>query len=252
MSKVSELLNKLTDRTVGIHAKFNSAIIVAAGSGTRAMTEGTTKQMISLLGIPVVARTISTFDACKFINEIIVVAKQDEIPLYDRMQAEYGWKKLVAVVPGGETRQESVLNGFKKISDKSDFVYIHAAYRCLATEKMIAAVGHAAVFDGVAIAAHKASDTVKQVEDKKLTTLDRNAIWLAQTPQVFMTDLYRAAAYTAVRDNLEVTDDAMMAEVLGFSVTPVECGTENIKITHPVDFVIAEAILNHRNSEVTS
>jgi len=67
-----------------------------------------------------------------------------------------------------------------------------------------------------------------------------------------MTDLYRAAAYTAVRDNLEVTDDAMMAEVLGFSVTPVECGTENIKITHPVDFVIAEAILNHRNSEVTS
>ena len=194
MSKVSAILNKLTDRIVGIDAKFNSAIIVAGGSGTRAMTDGTTKQMKTVLGIPVVARTVSTFESCPFINEIIVVAKREEIPLYDSMQVTYGWKKLVAVVAGGETRQESVLNGFKKISDKSDFVYIHDAARCLVTESMIAAVGHAAVFHGAAIAAHKASDTVKTVEEKKLKTLDRNNIWLAQTPQVFMTDLYRAAA----------------------------------------------------------
>ena len=92
----------------------------------------------------------------------------------------------------------------------------------------------------------------KTVEEKKLKTLDRNNIWLAQTPQVFMTDLYRAAAYSAAKAGTMVTDDAMMAEVLGFSVTPVECGTENIKITHPVDFAIAEAILKHRSSEVTS
>jgi len=252
MSKVSAILNKLTDRIVGIDAKFNSAIIVAGGSGTRAMTDGTTKQMKTVLGIPVVARTVSTFESCPFINEIIVVAKREEIPLYDSMQVTYGWKKLVAVVAGGETRQESVLNGFKKISDKSDFVYIHDAARCLVTESMIAAVGHAAVFHGAAIAAHKASDTVKTVEDKQMKTIDRNNVWLAQTPQVFMTDLYRAAAYSAAKDGTKATDDAMMAEVLGFSVTPVECGTENIKITHPVDFVIAEAILNHRNSEVTS
>jgi len=252
MSKVSAILNKLTDRIVGIDAKFNSAIIVAGGSGTRAMTDGTTKQMKTVLGIPVVARTVSTFESCPFINEIIVVAKREEIPLYDSMQVTYGWKKLVAVVAGGETRQESVLNGFKKISDKSDFVYIHDAARCLVTESMIAAVGHAAVFHGAAIAAHKASDTVKTVEEKKLKTLDRNNIWLAQTPQVFMTDLYRAAAYSALKDGSKVTDDAMMAETLGFSVIPVECGTENIKITHPIDFVIAEAILNHRNSEVSS
>jgi 2-C-methyl-D-erythritol 4-phosphate cytidylyltransferase len=166
MSKVSAILNKLTDRIVGIDAKFNSAIIVAGGSGTRAMTDGTTKQMKTVLGIPVVARTVSTFESCPFINEIIVVAKREEIPLYDSMQVTYGWKKLVAVVAGGETRQESVLNGFKKISDKSDFVYIHDAARCLVTESMIAAVGHAAVFHGAAIAAHKASDTVKTIEDK--------------------------------------------------------------------------------------
>lgn len=252
MSQISKLLNKLTDRLVGIDAKFNSAIIVAGGSGTRAITNGSTKQMTTILGVPVVAHTISTFESCPFINEIIVVAKKDEISRYDEMQITYGWKKLVAVVAGGETRQESVFNGFKQISDRSDFVYIHDAARCLVTRDMIADVGHAAIFHGAAIAAHKASDTVKRLDDTKLSTLDRNAIWLAQTPQVFMTELYRAAAYTAAKDGVVATDDAMMAERLGFSVIPVECGTENMKITHPMDFVVAEAILNHRNSEVTS
>ena len=70
MGKLSEFLNKLTDRTSGIMAKFNSAIIVAAGNGTRASTGEITKQMIPLLGIPVVARTVSIFEQCKFINEI--------------------------------------------------------------------------------------------------------------------------------------------------------------------------------------
>ncbi len=251
MSKISDLLNHVTDQMVGIYRKFNSAIIVAAGSGTRAMTKDGTKQMAPLLGIPVVARTVSTFESCKFIKEIIVVAKEDEILLYDNLQTTYGWKKVVAVVAGGETRQESVRNGFKKISDKSEFVYIHDGARCLVTERIIAAVGHAACFDGAAIAAHKSSDTVKKAKDGSLETLDRNDIWLAQTPQVFMTELYRAAAYTAAKDKASATDDAMLAERIGFKVTPVECGTENIKITHPMDFAIAEAILRHRNTEVT-
>jgi 2-C-methyl-D-erythritol 4-phosphate cytidylyltransferase len=252
MSKVSEIMNNVTDQMVGIYRKFNSAIIVAAGSGTRAKTKDGTKQMVPLVGIPVVARTISTFENCKFIKEIIVVAKADEVPLYDELQLTYGWKKVVAVVPGGKTRQESVLCGFKKISDKSEYVYIHDGARCLVTEKMIAAVGHVACFDGAAIAAHKASDTVKRIKDKSLETLDRDGIWLAQTPQVFMTDLYRAAAHTCAKKKATATDDAMLAELAGFKVTPVECGTENMKITHPVDFAIAEAILHHRNREVKS
>ncbi len=252
MSKVSDLLNKLTDHMVGIERKFNSAIIVAAGSGTRAMTKDGTKQMEPLLGIPVVARTVSTFESCRFIQEIVIVAKADEVKLYDALQVTYGWKKVVAVVPGGDSRQESVLNGFKKISDKSEFVYIHDAARCLVTESMIAAVGHAACFDGAAFAAHKATDTVKAANNGNLETLDRNGIWLAQTPQVFMTELYRAAAYTAAKDKVSVTDDAMLAERIGFRVTPVECGTENIKITYPMDFVIAEAILTYRDREVKS
>ena len=245
MGRFSEILNKLTDRVSGITAKFNSAIIVAAGSGTRASKQ-TTKQMVSLLGIPVVARTISVFEKCKFINEIIVVARKDELHEYEKFKKLYNWKKVCAVVPGGETRQLSVIEGFKKISDKSDFVYIHDGARCLITERDIMRVGREACRHGAAFAAKKATETVRIEENKKLSTLDRDKIWLAQTPQVFMTELYRAAAYSAQKNNVSATDDIMLAELLGFEAIPVDCGGENIKITNPYDFAIAEAILSYR------
>lgn len=244
----STVLNGITDRVNGIYTKFNSVIIVAAGSSTR-VGGSVTKQMTHLCGIPVVARTVSVFDKCKFINEIIIVAKNDEAHLYSEFQKTYSWKKVVKVVNGGSDRQESVLNGFKAISDRSEFVYIHDGARCLITEKMIASVGHAACIHGAAIAAQKASDTVKIKNGKKLTTPDRNSVWLAQTPQVFMTELYRAAAYSAKKDGLSATDDASLCEALGFEVVTVNCGKENIKITSSIDFAIAEAIIRQREIE---
>lgn len=249
MSKISSALNKITDLTSGIYRKFNSAIIVAAGSGTRAAdSSGTTKQMVSLMGIPVIVRTVSEFEKCKFINEIIIVAKEDEVRRYEAFRAKYGWKKVTSIVKGGSSRSESVLEGFKKISDKSDFVYIHDGARCLVTEKMIADVGHAACMHGAAFAATKATDTVRVSENGELRSLDRDSVWLAQTPQVFMTEMYRASAYYALQNGVTATDDVMLAEYAGFKPVPVNCGTQNIKITHPCDFSIAEAIINYRNS----
>ena len=244
----SSIVNGITDRIGGIYSKFNSAIIVAAGSGTRA-GGNTTKQMAELYGIPVVVRTVNTFESCKFIDEIIIVAREDELSLYDTFANDQGWKKVKAVIAGGKTRQASVLKGFKKISDKSQFVYIHDGARCLTTEKMIADVGHVACMYGAAIAACKASDTVKIAEGKALTTPDRDKVWLAQTPQVFMTEMYRAAAYSAIKNKTLVTDDASLCEALGFKVHPVDCTSQNIKITTPYDFAIAEAILKFRESE---
>ncbi len=246
MSKISNLLNKLTDRVSGINSKFGSAIIVAAGSGTRAATDGTTKQMMPLLGIPVVARTVDVFENCKFIKEIIIVGKANELKIYEKFIKEYGWKKVVKIVGGGETRQMSVLEGFKRISDKSELVYIHDGARCLVTEENIAAVGHAACFHGAAFAAKKASDTVRYEEGKELKTVDRSKVWLAQTPQVFLTELYRASAYTALKEGFTATDDISLSEAAGFKATPVDCGGQNIKITEPYDFAVAEAILAYR------
>ena len=244
----SSIITGITDHVSGIYAKYNSAIIVAAGNGTRA-GGSKTKQMTELCGLPVIVRTVNTFEKCKFINEIIIVAKEEECGIYEGFVKEYGWKKIKAVVSGASRRQGSVLKGFKKISDKSQFVYIHDGARCLTTEKMIADVGHAACMHGAAIAACKASDTVKIREGKKLVSPIRDNVWLAQTPQVFMTEMYRAAAYSAIKNNTSVTDDASLCEALGFAVHPVDCTSQNIKITTPYDFAIAEAILKFRENE---
>ena len=244
---VSDILNKITDHISGTIRKFGSAIIVAAGSGTRAATGDTTKQFVELCGMPVIAHTVDTFEKCKAINEIIIVAKSDEVPLYDGMINRYGWKKISCVVAGGNTRQESVLCGFKKISDKSELVYIHDGARCLVTEDMIEKTGHAAALHGAAFAAHKATDTVKvESGENKLETIDRNMVWLAQTPQVFLTELYRASTYIASQNGFTATDDCMLAENAGFKVIPVDCGSENMKITLPCDFALAEAIISYR------
>ena len=226
---------------------YTSAVILAGGSGTRMGAEQS-KQWLTVDGVPVVIRTLMTFQSSRYINEIIVCAKKDELSLYEGVSEKYGLTKLKCVVAGGATRQESALNGFKKISDKADLVAIHDAARCLVTEEMIEAVVRSARRDGGAIAAMKAIDTVK-IADRHgsvTATPDRSTVWLAQTPQIFGVDQYRIAAYLAIRDNYAVTDDASLMEHAGFNVTVVDCGKENIKITEYVDLYLAEAILKNR------
>ena len=123
---MGKILHKITDTIRAIAGKKDrieptTAIIVASGSSTR-MGEGISKQMILLDEIPVVARTIMAFDESEYINEIIVVAKEDEFYLYQEFQKLYKFKKLVRLVSGGKTRQESVKNGFSAISKNTKFV----------------------------------------------------------------------------------------------------------------------------------
>ena len=170
--------------------------------------------MLTLCGIPVIVRTLLAFESCPLIDEIIVAARPDEIPIYEKFREEYPLKKLAAVVEGGETRQESVLRGFESISDRSEFVAIHDGARCLVTPDMIERVLRAAYSHGAATAACHVSDTVKRADSKGFAeeTIDRSTLWLAQTPQVFKTELYRAAAYVAKDEGFSATDDNMLAE----------------------------------------
>ncbi|MBQ0102260.1 MAG: 2-C-methyl-D-erythritol 4-phosphate cytidylyltransferase [Firmicutes bacterium] len=243
---MTEKIRKLLDKTEFIEKKYNSAIILAGGSGTRATQNGERKQNCLLLGIPVIARTVETFERCSFINEIIIVAHGDDVETYKGYIDRFGWKKVTSVTEGGKTRFESTLNGFKKISDSSQFVYIHDACRCLVTEEEITATGRAACKHGAAVCGHFSVDSVCRYEDKKLKPLDRKEGWISFTPQVFMTELYRAAAYQALGDGFEPTDDVSVALHAGFEVFPVDTGTENIKITYQRDFAVAEAILKRR------
>ncbi|MBR5516305.1 MAG: 2-C-methyl-D-erythritol 4-phosphate cytidylyltransferase [Clostridia bacterium] len=244
--KITDILKSVSPK----EAKHCTAIIVAGGSGSRMKSGNTTKQMINLSGMPVVARTISVFEECQKIKDIIIVAKEDELDNYKEFINKYSFKKIRAVVIGGKTRQESVLNGFKKISDKCDYVAIHDGARCLITVKNIENVVCAAEKYRAATAAVPVKDTVKLADEKGFvaSTPERSTVWAAQTPQIFKTDVYRAAAFYAIEKGFTGTDDNSLVENLGVKVKLVDCGYENIKITTREDIYTAEMLLRNRSA----
>ena len=249
---MGKIIHKITDTVRAIAGKKDriqptSAVIVASGNSTR--MGGISKQMMMLDNIPVVARTIMAFDECEYISEIIVVSKAEEFYLYQEFQKIYHFKKLTKLVSGGATRQESVKNGFEAISKDSKFVAIHDGARCLITPKDIEKVCIAAYKNGGATAATRAVDSIKISSGKNLfieSSANRNHIWLAQTPQIFRTDIYELALLKAKEDGLEVTDDNSLVENLGAKIKLVECGRNNLKITTPDDIPVALAILKSR------
>ncbi len=239
--KLKGLLKKLLPKRAARHV---SAIIVAGGSGSR-MGTGTTKQMIELDGIPVVVRSILAFENAECIKDIIIVARADEKAVYKEFINKYSLKKIKKVVVGGDTRQQSVLNGFMAVSDKCDFVAIHDAARCLVTPENIEKVLHEARYHEAASAANPVKDTIKITDSEGfvVSTPDRQRVWAAQTPQIFYANLYRAAAFYAAKKGFEATDDNSLVEHLGSRVKMVDCGYKNIKITTPEDIHIAEMLL---------
>ena len=248
--KVAEVLRAVIGKTEKKH--FTSAVILAAGSSTR-MGGNSTKQFLELAGMPIVARTILAFERSPLIDEIIVVAKEDEVEKYDDFPNIYGITKPFKAIVGGETRQESARCGVDAVNDKSKYIAIHDAARCLITEDMIYKVCHGAYLHGAAILAINAVDTVK-VGDKNAfieETPDRKMTWQAQTPQVFKVNAFRAATYIARDEKFEGTDDASLLEHIRIPVKLVKGSRENIKVTEPVDIYFAEAILKARAEKET-
>lgn len=245
--KLKSLLKQFLPKRPARHV---TAIIVAGGSGSR-MGGTTTKQMMELDGIPVVARTILAFEKARCIKDIIVVAKADEKDIYKEFITKYSFKKIRRVVVGGDTRQKSVLNGFKAVSDNCDFVAIHDGARCLITPENIEKVLYEARCHEAASAASPAKDTVKITNSDGfvVSTPNRQRVWLAQTPQIFRSDLYRAAAFYALRLGYEATDDNALVEFLGSKVKMVDCGYRNIKITTPEDIHIARVLLKENEND---
>lgn len=246
--KIAEVLRAVIGKTEKKY--YTSAVILAAGSSTR-MGGNSTKQFIGLNGIPVVAHTILAFEKSSLIDEIIVVAKEDEVEKYSDFADCYGITKPFKVIAGGDTRQASARCGVDAVNDKSKFIAIHDAARCLVTDDMIYKACHGAYLHGAAILAVKAVDTVK-VGDKNAfieDTPDRSMTWQAQTPQVFKVNAFRAATYIARDEGFEGTDDASLLEHIRIPVKLVQGSKENIKVTEPVDLYFAEAILKARSEK---
>ncbi len=226
---------------------YTSGVILAAGSSTR-MGADSRKQFIELCGMPVVARTVLEFEKASTIHEIVIVAHKDEMEMYECFPEKYNLKKPLTVIAGGETRQESARFGSDCVSDKCKFICIHDAARCLITHDLIEKACHGAYLHGNAALAIKATDTVKIIEKNHFieSTPERKFAYLAQTPQVFTLNAYRAAAYIARDEKIEATDDCMLLEHIEIPVKLIDGSRENIKITEPSDLLFAKAVLNSR------
>ena len=229
-------------------AVFKSiALIPAAGMGKR-MGSSINKQYLQLSGLPIVARTISVFEKSPLIDAIYLVIPADEIPYCrEHVVDACGFKKVVAIVPGGMERQNSVMNGLiamrSSVAD-NDVVLIHDGVRPLVTEAMLReSIAVARIRDG-ALVAVPVKDTIKAARDGiVINTPPRENLWQAQTPQSFRFGIIHDAHLSAAAEGFVGTDDASLIERKGGEVFVVRGDYRNIKITTPEDLVMAEAFL---------
>lgn len=213
------------------------AVIAAAGTGERF---GEKKQFKRLGKRPLLFHTLNPFLECTDIFEIVVVVPEENLELVSRELASYTSAKPVQAVVGGTRRQDSVLNGCLALSVDVEIVAVHDGARPFVTSKLISStIAGCRNTDGC-IAALPTKDTVKKVKDKQIqSTLDRNTIWLAQTPQTFHKDIL----INALRQNMEATDEATMVEALGGKVVVTEGFSGNFKITTHKDWTLAEGLI---------
>ena len=222
-----------------------SAVIVSAGNSSR--MGGINKQFLEIGNMSVIARSISVFQNCSLINEIVVVTRENDIKAIKDIVEKHKFSKVTAVVKGGETRQLSVYNGVKATSLDSDYVAIHDGARPLVTEKVIKDTLSVAFDCGAATTGVKVKDTIKVVNENNeiIDTPDRSVMRAVQTPQIFAKDLYLNAV-KSVPDSKNFTDDCMLIEAYGKTVEFVDGDYENIKITTPEDVALAESYLARR------
>lgn len=225
-----------------------AVVIVAAGKGERFGDSG--KVLATLFNRPVLEYSIEAFEQSQSISEIVLVAGKHTESAMKHLVSSSNWKKVTKVVRGGASRQESTANGVDAVSMDADVILVHDGARPLIQPIHINACVDAAREHGGAIVATPVTDTIKKVVDGQIeSTLDRSELWAAQTPQGFRANLLRQMMRNAALSSKLVTDEASLAELAGESVWIVPGDASNLKITHPTDIVVAEALLRARKDQ---
>ena len=225
------------------------ALIVAAGQGLR-MDTAQRKQFLHLGDRPILTRTLQRFDRIERIERIVVAVPPSEKAYCEQeIVAPANLKKPVVLVNGGAHRQASVFNGLQSLGDAEGIVLIHDGVRPMVTEALIETCIQGALQWEACIPAVPVVDTPKQINAEGIivSTLAREQLRMAQTPQAFRLSLICRAHAEARRLGLKATDDASLVEAMGRAVHVVDGLRENIKITTPKDLAWAEACL--RSSE---
>jgi len=223
---------------------MNTAIIAAAGTGTR-MVSDQPKQFLQLAGMPIIVHSLKRFEECESIQDLIVVLPAEESAGFLSVAGKFGLRKLVKVVPGGATRADSVRRGLLAIrSATAEIVAVHDGVRPFVTAEEIERVVSAARESGAAILTAPVVDTIKEVDgDCVVQTIDRKKLRHALTPQCFRYDLLRRAYENVDINDPSLTDESSLVERLGEPISVVEGSSRNIKITTRRDLALAEALL---------
>ncbi len=225
------------------------AIIAAAGFGRR-MKADRPKQLLALNGIPIIIHTIRKFDISRVIDYIIVTAPRESVIEVSELIKSAEFQKPVIVVEGGERRQDSVASGLNHLQPGTDIVAVHDGVRPFVSTDDIENAVRQAERTGAAVLAVPIVDTVKQVEKDVIdSTLTREHLVLAQTPQVFRTEILKQAFDRATKDEYYGTDESSLVERLGHPVAIVRGSERNIKITRPSDLSLARAFLEEERAE---
>ena len=229
-------------------SSFCSMVIVAAGSSQRM---GSDKILASLSDMPVLARTLTVFQNCDMVDEIVVVTRAEILEQVADLCKNYDFGKVTKVLLGGKTRTESALAGVSAVSTKASLIGIHDGARPLVTNDLIERTILAAREHQSAVPVIPSTDTLKLVEEDGFVsgTLDRSRVFRVQTPQVFSAVLIKGALSNAVAKDISLTDDSTAMEAMNVKTFTVPGDTENLKLTSPEDMAVAESILRRRREQ---
>jgi 2-C-methyl-D-erythritol 4-phosphate cytidylyltransferase len=215
------------------------AIIVAGGIGARMGTE-TPKQFLIIQNRTILWHSINSFFNAFNDIEIIVVLPQEHLLKGDEIRQQFSQQLAIHITVGGSTRFESVKNGLQLVLQDS-VVFVHDAVRCLISKDLIQRCYNLAVEKGSAIPTIQATDSIRWCDKEKHKAVDRNNIHIVQTPQTFTSSLILPAFNQGYKDGF--TDEASVVEAFGKEVFLCQGDYNNIKITRPLDLIIAEALM---------
>jgi len=235
---------------------MNVAIITAAGKGTR-LNSNISKQFLNIYDKPILAHTLSIFEKSSKIDAIYVSVPRDYIKsCREDIIEKYSFTKVSKLVVGGSHRQASVFNAISSIPSTTDIVLIHDGVRPLVTSDEVETTIKKLINDnkkdsgvkGVILAA-PAKETIKRISGHTIdSTIPRDTVWHAQTPQTFFYREIIEAHRKASKEGFIGTDDSSLIERMGWKVNVVRGRHENIKITTPIDLFLAELFM-HKNGK---
>lgn len=226
-----------------------TALIAAAGIGNR-MNYNINKQFIPINNKPLIQHTVEIFDSLNEIDHIILLIREGEEEVIDKILKNINLKHQISIVYGGKERQDSIYEGLKQMPDETDIVLTHDGARPFISKNEILQIIETAILHGAACLMTPMKDTVKFSDDGSWSTVtpDRSKLFAVQTPQGFSKQLLKKAYAQAYNEGYYGTDDCSLVEKTGHVVRLVRGSYNNIKITTPEDLLLAEVIEKRMNN----